>query len=202
MRTLRWVLAITALAALLSGCAAAEVANVADRAAEIDAARVAEVSAADAVKVAVPADAGVDAATEVSTAYGKVPAQDADGLTQSAADEASAVSDATTSVATSPSTGVVDSTIRDYVKNCVKAGFTSVAKTYFDQWLNGQYDFNGLMSSGISDCLSSTFPGVDPQLISELSSKLVAAIDPSTAQAEQNSPTPSVFQNWLLQAGS
>jgi hypothetical protein len=203
VKKLRWVLAAMALAVLVCGCAGADVAAVADHVApEIDAARVAEVRAADAIDVAVPPDISVDASAGVRTAYGVVPPQDASGLDQSAAEEAAAVSDATLSVATDPTTGAVNSALQDNLKICFKAGFISVGKTYFKQWLNGQYDFNSLMSSGISGCLTKTFPDVNPQLISQLSSKLAATIDPSAVHAQQNSPTVSVFQNWLVQAGS
>jgi hypothetical protein len=204
VRKLRWLLAAIAILLFVSGCGEAEIAaSIVDHAAsEIDAARVAEITASDTSRIALPSDTVVDAATSVSTPYGDVPRQDASGLSQSAADEASAVSDATESVATNPSTGEVNSTIQDNLTVCVKAGFIAVGKTYFQQWLNGQYDFNSLMSSGISGCLTKSFPGVNPQLISQLSTKLVATIDPSTVQVEQNSPTAGVFQNWLVQAGS
>lgn len=201
-RKFRWAVATMAIAVFVCGCAGPDiVAEVADHAAPaIDATRVAEISAADPIEVAVPAETSVIASTTESTPYGQVPPQDAAGLNQSAADEASAVSGATQAVATSPSTDIVDPTIQDYLKACVKAGFISVGKTYFKQWLNGQYDFNSLMSSGISACLVKTFPGINQQLVSQLSSKLVATIDPSAVEAQQDSPTTNVFQTWLLQA--
>jgi hypothetical protein len=204
VRKLRWLVAVTAIGVLVGGCAGTEVAaDLADHAApEIDATRIAEISPAETISIAVPSDTGIDPATAVSTTYGDIPPQDAAGLNQSAADEASAVSDATAAVATNPATGEVDSTIQDGLATCVKAGFISVGKTYFNQWLNGQDDFNALMSSAITACLTKTFPGVNQQLISQLSSKLVATIDPSAQQARQNSPTPGVFQNWLVQAGT
>jgi hypothetical protein len=107
VRKLRWLLAAMAILVFVSGCGGAEIAaSVVDHAApEIDAARVAEISASDTSKIALPSETVVDATTAVSTPYVDVSRQEASGLSQSAADEASAVSDATESAATDPLTG-------------------------------------------------------------------------------------------------
>lgn len=188
---------------LAAGCGSSEVAKVAEEAApELSGARIAELHPPPPTEVGIPRDSVVDAAFLVDSPYGKVEPQTREALDNSASNLSSAEDTAANQIATDPSTDTVNQTLEQQTRVCIKAGLFAVGKTYFEQFNSGQQSFNNLVAAGISACLQKTFPNVPPTLISQAANELVDYVDPSAVQAQESSPTPAVFQNWLVQVGT
>jgi hypothetical protein len=91
--------------------------------------------------------------------------------------------------------------IRRRISLCLFASLSAIARTGFDEWVDGDVSFGDLVTAGARGCLGAQFPQATRPTINYISDQVTSATLPAIAQAAHDSPRLAVFRNWLASFG-